>query len=110
VCRCIRLLKTMLSEFESKSSAIGSSVSIRKHGLRLRGEQVSFRLVRLASGVCEVGTRDLPRASVFSNSTLGVLRKEIGKTLSEEPPRLRLFAGGRGDPSPARCGTPRGGH
>ncbi len=87
----------MLSEFESKSSAIGSSVSIRKHGLRLRGEQVSLRLMRLASGVPEAGTRDLPRASVFSNSTFGVLRKEIGKILSEDPARLRLFAGGRGD-------------
>jgi hypothetical protein len=103
VCRCIRLLKTMLSEFEAKASAIGSSVSIRKHGLRLRGEQVSLRLMRLASGVCEAGTRDLPRASVFSNSTLGVLRKEIGKTLSEEPARLRLFAGGRGEAPTPRC-------
>ena len=100
VCRCIRLLKTMLSDFESKAAAGGSGVSIRKHGLRLRGEQVSLRLLRFASGVSEGGSRDPQRVNVFSNSTLSILRKEIARTLGEESVRLRLFASGRGKTEP----------
>jgi hypothetical protein len=86
----------MLADFESKVTAGGSGVSIRKHGLRLRGEQVSLRLLRFAPGVSEAGSRDLLRVTVFSNSTLSLLRKEIAKVLGEDTCRLRLFAGGRG--------------
>ena len=71
----------MLSDFESKATAGGSGVSIRKHGLRLRGEQVAIRLLRFAPGVSEAGSRELLRVTVFSNSTLSILRKEIGRIL-----------------------------
>ena len=86
----------MLSDFESKAAAGGSGVNIRKHGLRLRGEQVSLRLLHFSPGVPEGGSKDLLRVTIYSNSTLSVLRKEIAKVLKEESIRLRLIAAGRG--------------
>ena len=95
MCRCIRLLKAMLSEFEAKASANGSGIYIQKHGQRLRGDQITLRLVRFSSEGGEMA-KELPRVTVFSNSTLGSLRKQIAQLTKEEVSRLRLIAKGAG--------------